>query len=237
MESEFKNKLQAWLEDVATTCDKYAREIDRDFYPFQSQVFQNPELLIIGANPGNDGDYKSFVERNKRGRLSSELSNCGENGENAYIAYKDDPEWKINKPILKMFEVPKMRRILESAVIMNVIYFNTKKVVDLKKFSVGNQIIDYCKAKTLELIVEIVKPKAVLVLGYNDAPKWLGINVSTTKDSILRTKDDKSALIMKVDYLGIPWYMIHHSSMNFSFNAGENLCLKKAEFEKIFGAV
>lgn len=231
MKSEFEKKLQAWLEDVATTCDKFAREVDIDFYPFQSKVFERPDLLIIGANPGNNQSY------NERNRTSNDLFNCGENGENAYIAYKDDPKWKINKPILQMFQEPKLRTVLEKAVIMNVVYFNTSKVADLKKFPKGNEIIEYCKTKTLELICEIVKPKAILVLGYNDAPKWLGISVSTSKDSILRTKDNKSALIMKVDYLGIPWYMIHHSSMNFSFNTGENLSLKKAEFEKIFGAV
>ncbi|MEI8274014.1 MAG: hypothetical protein WCG08_15475 [Paludibacter sp.] len=235
MENEFEKKLQAWLEDVAITCDKYAREIDRDFYPFQSNVFENPELLIIGANPGNEEDYKSFIEKNKRGRLASELSNCGENGENAYIAYKDDPKWKINKPILKMFETPKMRTILENAVIMNVVYFNTVKVEDLKTYNSGGEIIKACVDFTYEFVYNILKPKNILLLG-EAAPKWMKISYNYKNDTILWNKSNQW-LIQNKMVNQIPHYKIYHPSMNFAFNSGENLRLKKEKFELIFGAI
>ena len=52
MEKQFEIELEKWLEDVATTCDIFAKEIDLDFYPFQSQVRKkfNTDLLILGVN-------------------------------------------------------------------------------------------------------------------------------------------------------------------------------------------
>lgn len=87
---------------------------------------------------------------------------------------------------------------------------------------------------TKKLIYEIIQPKAILIVGYDDIPKWLDLKVSTVNDSILRTEDNRSGLIMKVLNKDIPHYFIHHTSRNFSFNKGINLERKKREFENIF---
>ena len=58
-------------------------------------------------------------------------------------------------------------------------------------------------------------------------PNWLGIKYSTTTDSILRTTNNLTGLVMKVNHNNIPHYIIHHTSMNFKFNSGENLDLKR----------
>lgn len=123
MEKQFEIELENWLEDVATTCDKFAKEINLDFYPFQSQVHNklNVELLILGVNPGGTGKYE-------RTRTKNDLFNCGENGENAIIAHEGHKDWKFNTPILEMFKNPKLRNILRESVIMNTIYFNTQDI-------------------------------------------------------------------------------------------------------------
>lgn len=226
MENQFEIKLQNWLEAVAIICDSFAKEIDVDFYPFQSKVIESPDLLIIGANPGSNRSY------NNRNRSSSELFNCGENGENAYIANEKNPEWKINKPILQMFKSPDLRTILETAVIMNVIYFNTNKVEDLRKYRNGTEIIKKCLEFTNDFVYNILKPKNILLLG-EAAPKWMKISYNHKNDTILRNELDQWLIQNKI-INEIPHYKIYHPSMNFSFNSGENLRLKKEKFEEIF---
>jgi hypothetical protein len=229
MEKQFEIKLEKWLENVATTCDKFANEIDLDFYPFQSQVRNkfNTNLIILGVNPGGSSKYKKT-------RTKDDLFNCGENGENAIIAYEGHKDWKFNTPLLEMFKSQQLRNILTESVIMNVVYFNTSNINNLEKVKFKNEIVDYCTKMTKQLIYDIIKPKVILVIGYNDIPKLLGIKVSTLSDSIIRTEDNKSGLIMKVLHQDIPHYFIHHTSRNFKFNKGVNLERKKNEFEEIF---
>ena len=177
-------------------------------------------------NPGGTGKYNKT-------RTKDDLFNCGENGENAIIAYEGNKDWKFNTPILEMFKSQKLRDILKESVVMNVVYFNTQDISSLEKIKFKNEIISYCTKMTKKLIYDIIKPKAILVIGYNDIPKLLGIKVSTATDSILRTEDNKSGLIMKVLNQDIPHYFIHHTSRNFKFNRNGNLERKKKEFEDI----
>lgn len=225
MNKEFEAKLSVWLNDVAATCNKYAKEINLDFYPFQSSVEFNPDLLILGANPGGEGAYRG------RAKQAEELR--PEKGYNAYIAYENDPVWKINRPVIKMLSGENSRRVLAQSVIANVFYFNTRNIKELIALPNGKEIFDYCCGKTTELIYDIVKPKAVLFLGF-DAPKWIKIPFSAKESSILRSDDDRSALIMKAERNGIPHYIVHHPSRNFQFNGGVNLEKKRAMFEEIF---
>lgn len=225
MEKQFEGKLQLWLEKVVKECNAVGEKINLDYYPFQcakSSLKENVDLLIIGANPGGANPFK---ERN-----TEELYNSPDGINNAYIGESDNKQWRINTPILYMFQEPKLQRLLENAIIMNVVYFNSKNVKVLSK---NKEAINCCVSLTKEFIYEVIRPKAVLVLG-NNAPKWLGIKYSPIEDSILRTKDDKSHLVIKVNYNEIPHYMIHHTSLNYSFNHGENIDLKKDLLQKEF---
>ena len=230
MEKLFEEKLQLWFENVVEKCNIIGETINLDYYPFQcakSSLKENVDLLIIGANPGGANPYRK--------RNTEELFNSSDGINNAYIAESNNDKWKINKPILEIFKEPKLHNLLEEAIVMNVIYFNTQNVSNLcdKK-----EAVECCISLTKEFIYEIIRPKVVLVLGLKDAPKWLGIKYSTTDNSILRTTDNKTGLIMKVNYNNIPHYIIHHPSRNHKFNHNTNLDLKKElfqkEFEKIF---
>ena len=58
MENQFTQKLNRWLREVADGCHEIVTNptynMDMDFYAFQSNVSFQPELMIIGSNPGGN---------------------------------------------------------------------------------------------------------------------------------------------------------------------------------------
>lgn len=233
--NDFFIKREKWLEEVADGCHDLAIKHfgNPDFYVFQSNSnIENPKLLLIGANPGNFQSYEDRIEilkkeKNKVRRTSEDL---GYNS-NQFIDNEDNPQWKINKPILKMFTEKEARKVLEDSVIMNVVYFNTRKVNDLKNFQNGKEMINFCIEKTNEFIYEILKPQNILFLGV-DAPYWLKIKFDLN-DTVLETEDGlfliKSKIINNINH-----FLIYHPSMNQKFNSGKNLELKKNYFNNYF---
>ncbi len=224
----FKFKFDRWSEEVSDECHKIAIRNDEypDFYVFQSDVIESPDLLIVGANPGG---FKKYSEILKDKGIERRTKNHLGYGSNQYIEH---PEWKISKPILKIFENPEMHEILKNAVIINAIYFNTAKVSDLRKFADGDEMIKLCKQKTKEFIYEILKPKNILFIGM-DAPKWIDVNYNILKDGTLRN-DENLWLVQELQLNEIPHYMIHHTSRNYSLNNAKNTDMKREFFEKKF---
>lgn len=219
-------RIENWLEQTAALCHTLATKSPDypDFYVFQSKVRLSPELLIIGANPhGNTPYRKKLEEKGISRRTGADLIS----GENMFVS---NPEWHISRPILKLFERNDLSQVLEDAVIMNAIYFNTDKVAQLQKFPHGKEMIELCRSLTTELVYEILNPRVILFLG-NDAPKWMNIQFEHSTDTVLQSEDGLS-LVQQVVINGIPHYKIHHPSMNFRFNTGENLQRKKAFFEE-----
>lgn len=231
-ERKFLEKRDKWLKEVANGCHDLAIEYPEnpDFYVFQSDCkIENPDLLIIGANPGK---YVKYLDKmREKGLIRRYEDNLGYDT-NQYIENENNPEWKINKPILKMFTEANARKALENSVIMNVVYFNTRKVDDLKRFENGKKMIEFSIEKTKELIYKILKPKNILFLGV-DAPKWMKINFIKENDTVLKT-DDNLFLIQSKLINGINHFLIYHPSMNQKFNTGKNLELKKNYFNKYF---
>ncbi len=229
---DFEKKRKKWLDEVAEGCHNLAiaDKENPDFYVFQSKSdFESPELLIIGANPGKKVDY--LDKMNEKGIERRFGNDLGYNS-NQYIENENNPEWKINKPILKMFTETDARKALENSVIMNVVYFNTAKVEDLKKYRNGKEMINFCTAKTKEFIYEILKPKNILFLGV-DAPKWMDLKFDRQNDTVLET-DDKLFLIQSKQIENINHFLIYHPSMNQKFNSGKNLELKRNYFNQYF---
>ena len=225
---EFYRRREKWLKEVAIVCHNWASQDTNnpDFYVFQSRsdIFE-PELLLIGANPGNNKKYINSESYKEKG-----FRDDGDLGydSNQYIENEFAKDWHINKPILKMFEHPEMRKKLENSVIMNVVYFNTSNISELKKLNNGKEMIAFCVNKTEEFI-DLVKPKNILFMGL-DAPKWLKIKFDPIKDSVLR-KDEKNFLILKKMYKNIPSYIIYHpSNKRGGFNSGESLLKKRNYF-------
>lgn len=231
--SEFIRKREIWLKEVAEKCHAIASRNDEfpDFYVFQSQSnIYNPDLLIIGANPGDSITYSQIKKTKKIDKRT--WLDLGYDS-NQYIENENNPEWHINKPLLKMFQSKNARKALENSVIMNVIYFNTKSVADLKSYNLEiKEIKEFCVKKTKEFI-DIIKPKNILFIGF-DAPKWMSVKYDHIKDAVLR-KDDKSFLIAKTMYNNIPCFVIHHTSnRRGGFNSDQPIEMKELYFRGYF---
>jgi len=170
MKIEFEMKLQSWLYEVATTCDKYAKEIDLDFYPFQSPLPQsNIELLVVAINPGGSKSYKVMLEEK-----SKEYGKVIEARTSEMLAYDVNmyavkPQWEIDNKLKgndvmrtklkRVFVTEQLQNILKNSTVMNMYYFNTQDTAALGKLS--NLIKEFCEKKTFEFI-EITKPQKIL---------------------------------------------------------------------------
>jgi hypothetical protein len=176
MKNEFEEKLNAWLQDVAVTCDKYAKEIDLDFYPFQSPLPKGQlDLLIVGINPGGDTSYKKMMEQKSEdyGKvIDARTSDMLAYGENMYAV---KPQWEIDNKLKgndvmraklkRVFVSEQLQNILKSSTVMNLYYFNTQNTAKLG--NLNNTIKEFCINKTLEFI-EIVNPKLILFFTTSD---------------------------------------------------------------------
>ena len=168
--TEFETNIQEWLEDVATTCDKFAKEIDLDFYCFQSPVPSKPvDLLIVAINPGGDKSYiKALDEKSKDAgkQITSRSADMLAFGENTYAT---KPQWEIDYKLKgndvmriklkRVFITDYLQKALNESTVINLYYFNTKNTDKLGTLS--NDIKKYCVKKTNEFI-SIVNPKLIL---------------------------------------------------------------------------
>lgn len=227
-EEDYHQAIENWKKEVADTCDNFAKnknlDLDLDFYVFQSSVRFAPPLLMIGANPGGLITYTSVNNTNNRERRTA--SDLGYNG-NQFL---DNPAWRSSS-LCSLFSGEKLRPMFENAVITNLAYFNTNKFDVLKKRTGARQAIEFCKKSNRELI-NIIQPKNIILMG-NISLEGLTQFFDKPMIPILKTIDEKSALIRQTSINGIPTYWIHHPSMNKKFNTGENLEFKKNKLEEI----
>lgn len=161
----FIQKRDQWLEEVSNQCHEFALECDLDFYVFQTPCNNyNPELLIIGINPGGDSRYSKILR--EKGYTKRPASDLGYD----VNTLTTKPEWEKGKNgsdvmrdrLGRVFNKEnQLKETLENAVMMNLYYFNTQKQVDLRE--VSKEAKDFCVNKTIEFI-EILNPKNILFL-------------------------------------------------------------------------
>lgn len=178
MKEDFLKRRDAWLNEVSDKCHEYALRIDRDFYVFQTPVdTYQPDLLIIGINPGGDKKYsQTLEEKGYKKRPFDDLAYST----NILV---EKPQWEIDAK-LKGANTMRSRfrmvfnkendldHILENTVMMNMFYFNTKTAEEIK--DIVGEIRSYCRMKTLEFI-EIINPKNILILGSTQVLKEMGV--------------------------------------------------------------
>lgn len=168
-EQKFKEEINPLLNEVSDTCHEFALKIDRDFYVFQTPIIYNPDLLIIGINPGGGKSYKEILrEKDYEKRPANDLY------------YTDNtlttkPDWEIKHKIRgsdtlrnrlgRVFNTENNLNILDQSVMMNMIYFNSQKANEI--FSLPSEIIGYC-LNTTQKFVEVINPKNILFLTSND---------------------------------------------------------------------
>ncbi len=233
--TEFDLKLDKWLTEVAEKCHQIAssKDFNLDFYVFQSAVIYNPKLMIIGANPGGKKYYEGRV------RTKNDL---GEK-ENTFIKYYNDKEWGRIKSLYDMFkDNGELEENFKNAVITNISYFNSGTFNDLKRLmkSVGNEPINFCLQKNLELI-NIVKPQNLILMGANARDNFKRFLDVKNFEIILSTKDKGIPLIKKSTFTyndndekkTIPVYIIEHPSAWNGLNSPKNVELKRDKFMEL----
>ncbi|MEQ2911831.1 hypothetical protein [Butyricimonas faecihominis] len=233
MEKQFNQNLNNWLQEVANGCHQIATNstynMDMDFYVFQSSVSFQPELMIIGSNPGGEVSYR--VMNQKWGRERRTANDLGISECNQFIV---NDGWGSMRSLCELFSGPILRPVFEKAVITNIVYFNTGSCQGLRKRmnQGGREALQFCVRKNLELI-RILCPQHIVLMG-NPVRDNLMKYFDKPLQSLLTTPSGGLNLIQETTLNGIPTYCIHHPSLNYKFNTGENQRLKRATFETIF---
>ena len=120
---------------------------NRDFYVFQTDYRYNPDLMIVGINPGGDG-------------MSGACWLCP--AENANMYLKGNDKWfQMLRNIFGYPENEVLKPFLENCVGSNRIFINTgnqNKIPQTNNNTLGPELIR-------ELVSDIIQPKHIVTLG------------------------------------------------------------------------
>jgi len=195
----FTPELQQWAAEVIEKITPIAEEINLAYYPLQSEAKMNPELLIIGLNPGSQGEYKEQKTKDKwefkDGKMTTERLLKG----NPFIDEKD--EWKIFRGLNR---IPFIKQAVDTNnyCFMNYVYFGTS---DFNKIKGHAKAVETCTALTKKFI-EIIKPKRIIVLGLEGIE-----SISKIEKTLLKGKS-KRLLVQGRDLFGKQILGISHPS-------------------------
>lgn len=163
-QDEFTEKKNTWLKEVSDQCHKFALECNLDFYVFQTPCdLYNPDLLVIGINPGGNKSYSDLLKEKKYNqRPPNDLGTDINILTTKPYWEKDKGSDVLRKNLKKVFLTNNgLWGMLENAVMMNMFYFNTAHEKDIK--SISNEVQVYCLTKTIEFI-DILNPKNIIFL-------------------------------------------------------------------------
>jgi hypothetical protein len=169
-QTKFIERRDEWLEDVSQQFHEVALKLDTDYYVFQTDCsVYNPDLLIIGINPGGGELYSKKLEEFKKeghdrrpGWSLKYIVNTLTTKPDWEIANHDKGADQLRASFNRVFnERTGLKQTLDNAVMMNMFYFNTVKAVELENISIEAR--KECLNRTLEFI-EILNPKNILFL-------------------------------------------------------------------------
>lgn len=208
-------KLKNWAEEVVLKCNPIAKENNLEYYPFQSPINENKtDILIVGVNPRSNGNHKSQSENPKwefeNGKMQLNRLLKG----NPY--FRNDTSWRF---FYNLRQIGFLKEVIEQGnyTYMNYFYFSTKDADEMKKIKAFNEIVNFSVEKLNELI-EILKPKVVIVLGVAD-----GLDIITKNETII-SKGSKRILTKGI-LNGNTIYGIPHSSRNYAYDVREILSI------------
>ena len=205
----FEDKLQIWAEEAIKYCHPMAEKLDRAFYAFHSKTLENPELLLLGLNPGGRYGYEHTMTP----------SNLLEQNSYYYGGSNYNPRkpWKVLKKLNATRSATREINGLfhpNYMVYMNLFYFNSSDLSEFlshaeSKNENGQEIFDKCSQLTKDLIFNIIKPRNIICLGIDSCFDLLNSN-NETVDEIVPN------VLHHITIEGINIYGITHPTYRFS---------------------
>lgn len=151
---DFKRRLETFASKVHNVYDPLVETggiaENLDYYVFQTAVCPEPELLVMGINPGGDG---------KKG-IRDALGNT----DTTYNAYFDGDDHPWFRTLRRIFGTPMLTQQLRNCVGTNNYYINTGNVEKLPK---DNDFKRNAVVLARELVDEVIRPKRIVALGYD----------------------------------------------------------------------
>lgn len=161
---------------------------------FYSPVIMNPEVLIIGYNPG--GDSSSFTVIPEKPPA-----------EHGYL----NGEYDMAKKMRQLFASAGISQKLDKSVKINLFFFRTRNAAEVRKLD--DESKSFCLTQTKQ-VIDTILPKAILVEGFETFEQLA---------HLLKIKQEKevkfldSALMLFSNYNGIPILGIPHPTGAWKF--------------------
>lgn len=150
-----KNIQMYWENDIKPQLDPLHNTAGNLlYYVFQTPYRFQPELLIVGINPGGDYEGVPFLDRK-----TNWYTECTRNAEQKH---------SFNEKLCAVFGYGKNNELFnffENAVGTNMVFFNTGSVEKLNNNPLKNEMIQKCKHIVIKLIDEYIQPKRILTIG------------------------------------------------------------------------
>jgi len=161
--ANFNSQILEFWNEVQKIYDPIQKVTGLTYYVFQTAIRFNPELMIIGINPG--GEYTS--EKYLVNKIA-EQGKC----KNMYVDWmyiekpnKSENEWF--NTLGSIFDYPnnsEMKSVLENAVGTKCYYLNTGSVKSLNKhYDVKTFFLE--SENLVKNLINIIQPQKILTLG------------------------------------------------------------------------
>ena len=145
-----------WAENLTKEVYKKWKRIGKPkngFRVFYGPVRKNPKLMIISLNPG--GDERYFVKDKRK----YENGNFSLRQENFYLEKKN----RFGNMIMKLFKGNE--NVMKKSVITTVLLFRSHDLPQLKRNKKKYAEIKEFANKIVIEIIEVIRPKKILVIG------------------------------------------------------------------------
>jgi hypothetical protein len=195
--------LKKWAEgvtkDVFLKWKSYQPLWEPGFKVFFGPVRENPEVMIISLNPGGNGDNfrQEDYYRFESGDFSPPTTNV-------YVIRQNPMARKVRK----FFDGHE--KMLERSVAFTVLFFRSKNIKEWKRLDKQKRKeMEEFSYKKVKEIIDKVKPKAVLVVGFATYRRLKKHVLDGIKDENPR-KGKSGRLSLTADWNGVPLFCIPH---------------------------
>ena len=189
-----KNSTTKWAENLTKEVYKKWKRIGKPkngFRVFYGPVRKNPKLMIISLNPG--GDERYFVKDKRK----YENGNFSLRQENFYLQKKNP----FGKMIMKLFKGNES--VMEESVITTVLLFRSHDLPQLKRNKKKYAEIKEFANKIVKEIIEVIRPKKILVIGNGTFDKMKRIQLIHNEKKLKKFGSSGTILRAKTDHYDI----------------------------------